>query len=119
MSATIFHELEELRANILADDLEAVVNRHLLAPSVSKRVDFVLDNAGLELFTDFCMADFLLAKGLAAKCVMHGKASMESFSVQSSMACQEKIKMMADESTYSLDTGNFALSPRNDHGMGK
>lgn len=73
MSATIFHELEELRANILADDLEAVVNRHLLAPSVSKRVDFVLDNAGLELFTDFCMADFLLAKGLAAKCVMHGK----------------------------------------------
>ena len=28
-------------------------------------MDIVLDNSGLELFTDLCLADFLLASGAA------------------------------------------------------
>ena len=37
-------------------------------------MDIVLDNSGLELFTDLCLADFLLASGVAVKVVLHGKA---------------------------------------------
>ena len=48
MSATIFHELDELRPNILADDLDKAIDQHLMKPM--GQVDLVLDNAGLELF---------------------------------------------------------------------
>jgi damage-control phosphatase, subfamily III len=38
------------------------------------RVDFVLDNAGFELFVDFVLAGYLIETGLASEVVMHGKA---------------------------------------------
>ncbi|KAJ7040328.1 DUF89 domain-containing protein [Mycena alexandri] len=37
------------------------------------RVDFVLDNAGFELYCDCVYADFLLQSGLANRIVFHGK----------------------------------------------
>jgi hypothetical protein len=36
-------------------------------------MDVVLDNAGLELYTDLLMADFLVSSGLASKVALHGK----------------------------------------------
>jgi hypothetical protein len=36
-------------------------------------MDVVLDNAGLELYTDLLMADFLVTSGLASKVALHGK----------------------------------------------
>ncbi len=36
-------------------------------------MDIVLDNAGLELYTDLVLADFLISSGLAARVVLHGK----------------------------------------------
>ncbi|KAF6264621.1 hypothetical protein COO60DRAFT_1698204 [Scenedesmus sp. NREL 46B-D3] len=38
------------------------------------RIDIILDNAGLELFTDLVLADYLVATGLAGQVVLHGKA---------------------------------------------
>ena len=39
------------------------------------RMDLVLDNAGFELVTDLCLADFLVTSGLASKVVLHAKVS--------------------------------------------
>ncbi|PNW84689.1 hypothetical protein CHLRE_03g154700v5 [Chlamydomonas reinhardtii] len=36
-------------------------------------VDVVLDNSGLELFADLCLADLLLEAGVADRVVLHGK----------------------------------------------
>lgn len=38
------------------------------------RVDFVLDNAGFELLTDLCLAEFLVSAGLASRIHFHVKA---------------------------------------------
>jgi len=45
----------------------------VLASGPPGRVDIVLDNAGLELFGDLVLADFLVESGLATEVVMHGK----------------------------------------------
>lgn len=77
MSGIIFHELEEFRPNILADDVDEAVDNFLLRLPVKnsqRRLDIVLDNAGLEVFVDLCLADFIIAKSLADKVVFHGKA---------------------------------------------
>ena len=38
------------------------------------RVDIVLDNAGFELVTDLCFAEFLITSGLASQIVFHAKS---------------------------------------------
>lgn len=40
------------------------------------RLDIIMDNAGLELFTDMCLADFLISKDCIEKIVFHGKVSL-------------------------------------------
>ncbi|KAI0651281.1 DUF89 domain-containing protein [Trametes meyenii] len=60
---------------ILKDDQEKVWN-HLtsLSGKPDSRVDFVLDNAGFELFTDFVFADFLVTyTPYVSKVVFHPK----------------------------------------------
>lgn len=39
----------------------------------NKRVDFVLDNSGFELYADLAFAAFLINSGLVQQCVFHGK----------------------------------------------
>ncbi len=36
-------------------------------------IDFVLDNAGFELLTDLCLADFLITKRLCSRIILHLK----------------------------------------------
>nr|XP_016996763.2 LOW QUALITY PROTEIN: damage-control phosphatase ARMT1 [Drosophila takahashii] len=43
-------------------------------PKKQKQVDFILDNAGYELFSDFILAEFMIEKGLATKVRFHVKA---------------------------------------------
>ncbi|GFR41894.1 hypothetical protein Agub_g2681, partial [Astrephomene gubernaculifera] len=37
------------------------------------RIDLVLDNSGLELFSDLCLADLLLEAGVVDQVILHGK----------------------------------------------
>lgn len=42
-------------------------------PEIGGRIDFVLDNAGFELYCDCVYADFLIQSGLASQVRFHGK----------------------------------------------
>ncbi|KAI6237106.1 Sugar phosphate phosphatase [Aphelenchoides besseyi] len=72
MSETLFKELDDMRGNILVDDIDATIE-HLMNLSSERRVDFILDNSGLELFTDLCLGELLVTEKLASKVVFHGK----------------------------------------------
>lgn len=55
-------QLQLLRPHILCDESDAVWHRLSDRKKPTKRVDIVLDNAGFELFTDLCLADFLVTR---------------------------------------------------------
>ncbi|KAG1774711.1 hypothetical protein EV702DRAFT_1122165 [Suillus placidus] len=58
---TVGKEAQEARSEfILKDDQGAVWSYIKTLANQGKRLDFVLDNAGFELFTDFVFADFLV-----------------------------------------------------------
>lgn len=60
------------QANILVDDTAILAER--VASFDGVRLDFIVDNAGFELFCDLCLADFLLNIGAAGKIYLHLKA---------------------------------------------
>ncbi|EOR02802.1 hypothetical protein E3P92_04134 [Wallemia ichthyophaga] len=64
-------QLAATQKNILGNDIERVWNQ--LKNNKNGRIDFVLDNAGFELFTDLVLADFLIQAGLADQVKFHGK----------------------------------------------
>jgi uncharacterized protein with ATP-grasp and redox domains len=60
---------------LLADHSEQVWNAiKAAAKDQHQRMDIIADNAGFELITDLCLADFLVTSGLAEKVVIHLKA---------------------------------------------
>lgn len=59
--------------NILCNDLPLAWNRLLAVPFEKRRVDFVLDNAGFEFYTDLTLALFLLDSKLVPEVVFHCK----------------------------------------------
>ena len=62
------------KSKIVVNDLDKTWNALISQdPKKNVRVDFVLDNAGFELYTDLIFAAFLLGSKLAHKCVFHGK----------------------------------------------
>jgi uncharacterized protein with ATP-grasp and redox domains len=62
---------QEARAFTLADDTAEAI-RHLNSRPAA-RVDFIVDNAGLELIADLALADYLLTTGTAERLVLHLK----------------------------------------------
>jgi damage-control phosphatase, subfamily III len=61
---------------ILVNDLSAafkVLNAAQKSGQKERRVDFILDNAGFELYVDLILAGYLLAVGLATTVVLHPK----------------------------------------------
>ncbi|CAF0753646.1 unnamed protein product [Adineta steineri] len=72
-----FHQITELKTNILINHETSLFNylydqqAYLLNFDVC--IDFVLDNAGFELLTDLCFADFLISKRLCSRITLHLK----------------------------------------------
>ena len=70
---------ESRKANedkILANDFPAAfkcLRKAQVSNVPERRVDFVLDNAGFELFVDLVLAGYLLQSGLATQIVLHPK----------------------------------------------
>ncbi len=67
----------DLQDHILVNDLSATYSllTKLTAP---RRIDIILDNGGLELFGDLCLAEFLIVAGLVDTVVFHGKVNDQS-----------------------------------------
>ena len=63
--------LQCLKKNIIVDNSQNVWDT--ICDSKNTRVDFVLDNSGFELFTDLCLAEFLLHANLAKVIHLHVK----------------------------------------------
>lgn len=60
-----FDKLKDLRPNILVNDCDKVMSKLKSLKTQSKStLDIVLDNAGYELFTDFCLVEFLHMTGI-------------------------------------------------------
>lgn len=58
--------------DILVDDTHTLWQQHVRFLR-GARIDIVLDNAGLELFMDLCMADWMVHHGYAGTCMLHVK----------------------------------------------
>jgi len=65
-------DVEDEQANILVNDTPALMDK--VAGLREARIDFIMDNAGFELFCDLCLADVLLASGAAGNIHLHLKA---------------------------------------------
>jgi uncharacterized protein with ATP-grasp and redox domains len=63
----------EGQPRLLADDAPAAAEFILKQANGLERVDFILDNVGLELAYDLLLADFLLGHGLAKQVRLHAK----------------------------------------------
>jgi hypothetical protein len=62
--------VHESEATMIDDAMEIV---NLISGGIS-RVDIVLDNAGMELFTDILLAEWLISQNLTDQVVLHAKA---------------------------------------------
>lgn len=66
------HAPEVADSHLLIDDAPAVA-RHVDRSSLPRRIDVIVDNAGLELIGDLVLADYLLTSGVAADVLLHVK----------------------------------------------
>ena len=63
--------IDNQSSQILIDDTSTILEKS--NQSQLKRVDLIADNSGFELFTDLCIADFLLSYNLVEKVYIHLK----------------------------------------------
>lgn len=68
-----FLQIDALNTFILVDRSKEIWSC-LTNGQTNKTIDFILDNAGYELFTDFVLASFLLDNQLVSKIRFHGKS---------------------------------------------
>lgn len=70
-------QLKDLLEHIISNDTDKIWNQVRKISSSnekSARVDFVLDNSGFEVYTDLCLAEFLLSHGLCDSVHFHVKS---------------------------------------------
>jgi hypothetical protein len=102
------HSGEQLTAHLLVDDSEQAAGFILGKPQGLLRVDFILDNVGLELAYDLLLADFLLEQGLSQKIVLHAKV----YPTYVSDVTIPDIQHMIDHLTSTHSEFNSALGKR-------
>jgi uncharacterized protein with ATP-grasp and redox domains len=66
------NDLSQAKAYLLADGSQALID-YLSTRGIAARIDFLIDNAGFELVSDLCLADYILTTGLAQKVRFHLK----------------------------------------------
>ncbi|ESO96394.1 hypothetical protein LOTGIDRAFT_178238 [Lottia gigantea] len=71
-TSCILDQLHSLEPFILLNHTQQLWNH--LQKTGKCRIDIVLDNAGFELITDLCLAEFLLSSNMASEIHFHGKA---------------------------------------------
>lgn len=71
LQSTGGEHLAETEKNILGNDLDKIWD--LVSTMKGGRIDFVLDNAGFELYCDCVYADWLIQSGIASEIHFHGK----------------------------------------------
>lgn len=80
--------------NILGNDLDKIWET-----KVSKlkggRIDFVLDNAGFELYCDCVYADWLIQSGIANEIHFHGKRFAWFVSDVTRKDCESTVKVLS------------------------
>lgn len=114
------------RAHLLVDDSAAVIDHLLAAPGP---VTFILDNAGLELLTDLCLADYLLDTGAATAVSLHAKLyptfvsdatledvmeTLSTLAADTDLALRsvgERLRVFAENGRLRLTTHTFWTSP--------
>jgi damage-control phosphatase, subfamily III len=73
-----FHQITELKSHILIDHQTLLFNyiydRQAFLLNFDVCIEIILDNAGFELLTDLCLADFLVSKGLCSRVIFHVKS---------------------------------------------
>jgi len=83
LQSTGGEHLAATEQNILGNDLnkvwEYVASDKFGGKTKGGRMDFVLDNAGFELYCDCVYADWLIQSGLCSQIRFHGKVSTFSF----------------------------------------
>ena len=67
LQASSHDHLSNLLSKILCDDTERVWELINKQTGVKKRITYVLDNSGFELFTDLCFADWLILSNSASE----------------------------------------------------
>jgi uncharacterized protein with ATP-grasp and redox domains len=87
----------------LIDDTPEIVNR---ISGGLRRVDIVLDNAGMELFTDLLLAEWLISQNLVDQVILHVKAYPTFVSDATTEDVNILIKLL--EKNSSLSTKAFA-----------
>ncbi|GET38772.1 hypothetical protein MiSe_35310 [Microseira wollei NIES-4236] len=65
-------DIHQQKAYVLADNTDAIANQ--ISRFKDARIDFIIDNAGFELFGDLCLVDFLLATNAAKTIYLQLKA---------------------------------------------
>ena len=73
--AGLISNIEQLKDRILVNHAELVwkLLKDCNLKKTTQRTDFVLDNAGFEMFTDLCLAEFILHSNLTKNVYLHLK----------------------------------------------
>jgi len=77
-----------------------------------KQMDLIVDNAGFELITDLCLADFLVTSGLAKKVVIHLKTHPVFVSDAMAKDVRSHIEALASDATPGVDERMRGIAKR-------
>jgi uncharacterized protein with ATP-grasp and redox domains len=91
-------DADQQQSHLLADDAQAAVDYLSGLGKDHLRVDFLLDNAGLELVNDLALADFLLSGNAAEQVRFHAKSHPTFVSDATVKDVQETINYLASAS---------------------
>merc|ERR1711937_176689 len=103
--------LKNSKKMLLADQSEDVWNAIASKgspPAGALQMDIIADNAGFELITDLCLADFLATSGLARKVVIHLKAYPVFVSDAMKKDVLSHISVLAEEEEVPQDMRKIA-----------